>query len=81
MALRFQRALRSSVLYGIEARKAQKIIRDTVRSCSSSSSLVWVDWMVLPSLHGLLWPLQSLPTYAYVTLLLLEAAASARTRG
>ena len=32
VALRFWRALRASVLYGTEARKAQKIIGDTVLS-------------------------------------------------
>ena len=32
VALRFCRALRASVLYGTEARKAQKIIGDTVSS-------------------------------------------------
>ena len=39
VALRFRRALRASVLYGTEARKAQKIIGDTVASARDRRGL------------------------------------------
>ena len=40
VALCFWRALRASVLYGTEARKAQKIIGDTVTSISLGTGMV-----------------------------------------
>ena len=45
VALRFRRALRASVLYGTEARKAQKIIGDTVlQNCMQHSiRLKWLE--------------------------------------
>ena len=40
VALRFWRALRASVLYGTEARKAQKFFGDTVTSISLGTGMV-----------------------------------------
>ena len=58
MALRFWRALRASVLYGTEARKAQKIIVDTVlgraRVCAGVCGCAWVSLTVSPIIFSAL---------------------------